>query len=515
MNKSVCVAAAVAFAACIAVTATAQVSLEVDGASVASNTELESISYESDSKRLEISTIFEDIRCVPNFPDSTVANPSDSVLVIDQVNPEREPDAEKPIAVARDGGAISYLPSSGVLAVTTSGDKAEQLMCSRIRTGFWNSGFEDLFKVALEEPASPFPVGGTLIVRFTIENISEFLIATDASVDFATSTVPSEATGVSAPLYSATVSDATFEGDPVERWTVPSLWPGDSETIEVSYSIDAGAAAGTMIKTEAVNVSALNRVGDRPLAVGTAAPVVSEVTTGSAEVIVTKTQIGGPDPVTAAGQELEYKIVVQNTGTIAQTGGAVVDTLPDGNEGQLTDLVESGSDDGVLSPTETWTLNGSYTVTQGDIDAGDELINTASFVSEQLAGAVDGSAVTPIQVTPDFTLTKVQDDAPTPASTAGQVIPYTITLTNVGQVTLTGVAVSDTLPDGSPATLTVPTESLTPNLQLDVGETWTYTTTYTVTQADLNAGSPLVNNVAAGTDQTPPKASSARTLVGE
>ena len=386
-------------------------------------------------------------------------------------------------------------------------------MCSRIRSGFWNSGFEDLFRITLEEPASPFPVGGTLMVRFTIENISEFLIATDASVDFATSTEPPEATGVSPPLYSAPVIDETFEGDPVKRWTVPSLWPGDSETIEVSYSIDAGTAAGTMIRTEAVNVEALNRAGDRPLAVGTAAPVVSEVTTGSAEVIVTKTQVGGPDPVTAAGQELEYKIVVQNTGTIAQTGGAVVDTLPDGSEGQLTDPVESGSDDGVLSPTETWTLNGSYTVTQDDIDAGGDLINTASFASEQLAGAVDGSAVTPIQVTPDFALAKVQDDAPTPASTAGQVLPYTITLTNVGQVTLTGVAVSDTLPDGSPATLTGPTESLTPNQQLDVGENWTYTTTYTVTQADLDAGDALINVAAALTDQVPLKSNTAITQV--
>lgn len=277
MNKLARALVVFALMACGAVNVPAQVSLEVDGASVVSGGELESVAYIPGSQRLEISTIFDDIRCVRS---AAVGNPSNSVLVIDQVNPETEPDAVNSIAVAADGGAISYLPSSGVLGVTTSGDVAEELMCSRIRTGFWNSGFEDLFKVTLEEPDSPFPVGGTLIVRFTIENISEFLIATDASVDFATSTVPPEAAGVSSPMYSAPVTDAMFEGESVKRWTVPSLWPGDSETIEVSYSVDAVADGGTVVRTEAVNVEALDRAGERPLAVGTAAPVLSEVTIG-------------------------------------------------------------------------------------------------------------------------------------------------------------------------------------------------------------------------------------------
>lgn len=277
MTKFSGAAAVIALTLCGAATSFAQVSLEVDGATVASSAELKAFSFSFNPQRLEISTIFEDIRCVRSSP---VANPSNSMLVIDQINPAKEADAENAIAVADDGGAISYLPSTGVLSVISSANPDARLMCSRIRTGFWNSGFEDLFRITLEEPASPFPVGDTLIIRFTVENISEFLIATDASVDFATSTDPSEAAGVSEPFYSASVTDETFEGDPVKRWTVSSLWPGDSETIEVLYAIDAGTAAGTIIRTEAVNVEALNRAGDGPLAVGTAAPVVSEVTTG-------------------------------------------------------------------------------------------------------------------------------------------------------------------------------------------------------------------------------------------
>jgi len=37
---------------------------------------------------------------------------------------------------------------------------------------------------------------------------------------------------------------------------------------------------------------------------------------------------------------------------------------------------------------------------------------------------------------------------------------------------------------------------------LDVGETWTYTATYTVTQNDINAGTDLVNIAVVDTDQT-------------
>ncbi|NKI33582.1 DUF11 domain-containing protein, partial [Wenzhouxiangella sp. XN79A] len=84
---------------------------------------------------------------------------------------------------------------------------------------------------------------------------------------------------------------------------------------------------------------------------------------------VSKTQTGGPSPVTAAGQTIDYTIEVTNTGNVTQTGVSTTDVLPDGTNGTLSGPVESITTDGQLEVGETWTYTISYTVTQADIDA--------------------------------------------------------------------------------------------------------------------------------------------------
>ena len=76
-------------------------------------------------------------------------------------------------------------------------------------------------------------------------------------------------------------------------------------------------------------------------------------------------------------------------------------------------------------------------------------------------------------------------------------IDYTLTLTNTGAAALTSVNVNDTLPNGSPATLTGPSGDGGMTGVLDIGEVWTYTTQYTATQADIDAGAPLTNTATA------------------
>ena len=62
-------------------------------------------------------------------------------------------------------------------------------------------------------------------------------------------------------------------------------------------------------------------------------------------------------------------------------------------------------------------------------------------------------------------------------------------------------------------TLSGPTRASN-NGQLDIAETWTYTINYTVTQTDVNAGAPLVNNAIVTTNEGPdPKTDSASTPV--
>ena len=147
-------------------------------------------------------------------------------------------------------------------------------------------------------------------------------------------------------------------------------------------------------------------------------------------------------------------------------------------------------------------------------------------------GAVEGlgnqdrslTASTVVPSNPDFTITKVVSDILNPddsdggstVNQAGDKIVYTITVDNTGDVDLTGVTVSD-LVEGTTATTVIPTGGDTnSNNILETTETWTYSTTYTVTQDDINTagtfgnGTTGIQNVAtADTDQTGPKSANA------
>ncbi|WP_300555754.1 hypothetical protein, partial [Limnohabitans sp. Rim8] len=74
------------------------------------------------------------------------------------------------------------------------------------------------------------------------------------------------------------------------------------------------------------------------------------------------------------------------------------------------------------------------------------------------------------------------------ANVAGEVISYTITVQNTGNQTLTGVVVSDPF-IGAP---TLVIDAASEDGELDVGETWSYTASHVVTQAEIDAGSPIL-----------------------
>jgi uncharacterized repeat protein (TIGR01451 family) len=81
-------------------------------------------------------------------------------------------------------------------------------------------------------------------------------------------------------------------------------------------------------------------------------------------------------------------------------------------------------------------------VTQADINAG-SIYNTASvtgYFNNTPYTDTDDNTVTVTQ-TPGITLTKTS--TPTNVTTAGQVITYTLVAQNTGNVTLTGVVVTD------------------------------------------------------------------------
>ena len=81
---------------------------------------------------------------------------------------------------------------------------------------------------------------------------------------------------------------------------------------------------------------------------------------------------------------------------------------------------------------------------------------------------------------------------------AGDVISYQIVVSNDGNVDLTGTSVADALLQGPNGTLSAASGDTIDPGTLNVGETWTYTGTYTAQQSDIdnNPGDETIDNTA-------------------
>ena len=87
-------------------------------------------------------------------------------------------------------------------------------------------------------------------------------------------------------------------------------------------------------------------------------------------------------------------------------------------------------------------------------------------------------------------------------------ITYAIVIDNTGNVTLTGVSVTDQVEAYGATSAVYVSGDLNGNGQLEVNETWTFAATYVLTQADLDGrggGNDLLDNTGTGdTEETPP-----------
>ena len=233
-----------------------------------------------------------------------------------------------------------------------------------------------------------------------------------------------------------------------------------------------------------------------------------------------------PFLVDAAGDVISYSILVTNTGNQTLTGcrcrirGSRTSTATPALAGNQT----TGF---TLAPTETLTCTGTYTVTQADIDdngGGDgDIDNTATADSDQTGPETDSAAV-PLAQSPALTIEKtvtgVDADTTPPFSVdaAGDVISYSILVTNTGNQTLTAVSVTDPRIanlDCDPTTGRQPDDGLHPGADRDAdlhGQ-------YTVTQAEIdnNGGGDgdIDNTATADSDQTGPVSDSAAVPLGQ
>ena len=193
---------------------------------------------------------------------------------------------------------------------------------------------------------------------------------------------------------------------------------------------------------------------------------------------LTKTQTSGPNPVTAANQLLGYTITVANSGNKALTNIAISDILPDGSTGTLSGPNGDNGIAGTLDIGETWTYTINYTATSSQINAGKDLVNTVTVTTDQ-TGPQSATATTGITQSPAIAVIKTA--ALGGSGLVGDVITYSFSVKNTGNVDLTNITIADPLPGiiitGNPIA------------SLAVGAVNTaIKATYVITQTDLNNG---------------------------
>ena len=208
-------------------------------------------------------------------------------------------------------------------------------------------------------------------------------------------------------------------------------------------------------------------------------------------------------PVTHAGDVITYELRVGNTGDVPLPFINVRDPLLEPPNGSLGPPIQTGGDDtnDLLDVGELWTYTGTYTVQQADLEsrgtlepddvAEDIIDNTASLYVADLFVS-DDSAQVPIVYECGLSAVKTVVDVGGKGAAGaidgpGEVITYEIAITNTGSLGLTGIDLDDPLLEGPNGTVAAPVESMNADGVLEVGETWTYTGTYTVDAATYYA----------------------------
>lgn len=379
-----------------------------------------------------------------------------------------------------------------------------------------NDPYTQIPGITIVKRASPTTVtaaGQTVTYTFTVSNQGQVSVNNVSVAD--TQTAPS----VAASLGPITCKTLASPAGTCSGTILPTLAAGRTATFTASYvATQADVDHASIVDTAVAN--AVTNPGAVPI---TSQPSSALVTaTQSPAIAVVKS--GSPTTVFAAGQQVTYSFIATNTGSVTLSSVGITDTqiAPSLASGMgpiacvfLTSPSASCSGaTTTLAPGQSATFTGTYTVTQADVNNG--TVNDTATSHGTPPGTVTPIVSTPsaavVSVTAAPGITVMKDSTTTTITHAGQQVPYTFLVTNTGNVTLSAIAVTDTVT--SPSVQTDLSAVSCPVTTLVPGASTTCSATYMTSQADVDSGQVQDGAVASGappstpSNPNPPRATS-------
>ncbi len=256
-----------------------------------------------------------------------------------------------------------------------------------------------------------------------------------------------------------------------------SLAPGASETCTGSYTVDQADVDNGFV-TNTASASGENASDTQITSNQSSVTVLASDATSSLSLTKSSLTSGYGE----AGDTINYDYVVTNTGTTTESNIGVSDNL----------VASVDCPDSSLAPGASETCTGSYTVDQADVDAGSVMNTAMASATNPSSDTItsNSSSVTVPASDATSSLSLVKSSITSAYGATGDTIDYDYVVTNTGTTTISGIGVSDNLV----ASVNCPDPSLTP------GASETCTGSYTVDQADVDAGSVTNTATASGTN---------------
>ena len=303
----------------------------------------------------------------------------------------------------------------------------------------------------------------------------------------------------STTLTNVNITDANADAGSISPATIATLTPGNSVTVFATHAItQADIDAGSVNNT--ANVSATdpfnntvadtsddpNNTTDNDTNGDGEPDDVTETTVDqNSGIELTKiANVAADGLYDSVGEVITYTIIATNTGNVTLTDVIVIDANADA--GSISPVSVA-----TLAPGKTTTFTASHVITQSDLNLSDSVSNTAMVEAKDPKGgdvkdeksddpttpALNDATVISVQQNSKLEIIKTVDNSN--FSTIGEVLTYTITATNTGNVTLLNVVLND---NNAMFTGASTMASLNP------GEMFSATATHVVTSTDIKSG---------------------------